>query len=60
LSTLTLEDEDINFNGKDELSENDHLLECLVDDFLYIPVEDQDLYFYFNDENDVWFMFFLY
>jgi len=53
LSTLTLEDEDINFNGKDELSENDHLLECLVDDFLYIPVEDQDLYFYFNDENDV-------
>jgi hypothetical protein len=33
-------------------------LKCLVGDFLYMPPQDQDPYFYFNDGDDVWFMFF--
>jgi hypothetical protein len=33
-------------------------LECLVDDFLYIAPQDQDPYFYVNNGNNVWFMFF--
>jgi hypothetical protein len=33
-------------------------LKCLVDDFPYVPSEDQDPSFYVNDENDVWFIFF--
>ena len=53
LSTLTLEDEEICFDDENELGENDQLLECLVGDFPYIPLQDQDPYFYFNDEDDV-------
>jgi hypothetical protein len=34
-------------------------LKCLVGDFLYIRPQDQDPYFYFNDGDDVWFMFFV-
>jgi len=59
LSTLTLEDEDICFDDENELGGNDELLECLVDDFLYIPPQDQDPYFYVNNGDNVWFMFFL-
>jgi hypothetical protein len=53
LSTLTLEDEDICFDDEHELGGNDELLECLVDDFLYIPPQDQDPYFYVNNGDDV-------
>ncbi|KAL3584093.1 hypothetical protein D5086_015154 [Populus alba] len=53
LSTLTLEDEDICFDDKNELGENDQVLKCLVDDYPYIPPQDQDPYFYVNDEDDV-------
>jgi hypothetical protein len=53
LSTLTLEDEEICFDDENELGENDQLLECLVGDFPYIPPQDQDPYFYFNDGDDV-------
>jgi len=59
LSTLTLEDEETCFDEENELGGNDQLLECLVDDFLYIPPQDQDPYFYVNDGDDVWFMFLL-
>jgi len=60
LSTLTLKDEDIHFDDEDELSENDHILKYLVDDFFYITPQDQNLYLYVNDIDDVWFMFSLY
>ena len=53
LSTLTLEDEDICFDDENELGGNDELLECLVDDFLYIPPQDQDPYFYVNNGDNV-------
>ena len=53
LFTFTLEDEDIYFNDENELGGNDQLLECLVDDFPYIPPQDQDPYFYVNDGDDV-------
>jgi hypothetical protein len=59
LSTLTLEDEEICFDDENELGGNDQLLECLVDDFPYIPPQDQDHYFYVNDGDDVWFIFLL-
>jgi len=47
------------FDDENELDGNDQLLKCLVDDFPYIPPQDQDLYFYVNDGDDVWFMFLL-
>jgi len=47
------------FDDENELDGNDQLLKCLVDDFPYITPQDQDLYFYVNDGDDVWFMFFL-
>jgi len=53
LSTLTLEDEKTCFDDDNELGGNDQLLECLVDDFPYIPPQDQDPYFYVNDGDDV-------
>jgi hypothetical protein len=37
LSTLILEDKEICFDDENELGGNDKLLECLVDDFPYIP-----------------------
>jgi len=53
LSTLTLEDEEICFESFDQL------LKCLVDDFPYIPPQNQDPYFYVNDGDDIWFVFLL-
>jgi hypothetical protein len=53
LSTLTLEDEEICFDDENELGGNDQLLKCLYGDFPYIPPQDQDPYFYFNDGDDV-------
>uniref|UniRef100_A0A6N2LXX5 BED-type domain-containing protein n=1 Tax=Salix viminalis TaxID=40686 RepID=A0A6N2LXX5_SALVM len=53
LSTLNLDDEETCFNEENELGGNDQLLECLVDDFPYIPPQDQDPYFYINDVEDV-------
>ena len=53
MSTLTLEDEETCFDDQNELGGNDQLLKCLVDDFPYVPSEDQDPSFYVNDENDV-------
>ena len=53
LSTLTLEDEETCFDEENELGGNDQLLKCLVDDFPYIPPQDQDPYFYVNDGDDV-------
>ena len=53
LSTLTLEDEETCFDEENELGGNDQLLECLVDDFPYIPPQDQDPYFYVHDGDDV-------
>jgi hypothetical protein len=50
---LTLKDEDIHFDDEDELSENDHILKYLVDDFFYITPQDQNLYLYVNDIDDV-------
>jgi len=47
------------FWWRNELGGNDQLLEYLVDDFPYIPPQDQDPYFYVNDGDDVWFMFLL-
>ncbi|XP_073263283.1 uncharacterized protein [Populus alba] len=40
LSTLTLEDEETCFDEENELGGNDQLLECLVDEFPYIPPQD--------------------
>ena len=40
LSTLNLDDEETCFNEENELGGNDKLLECLVDDFPYIPPQD--------------------
>ena len=53
LFTFTLEDEDICFNDENKLAGNDQLLQCLVDDFSYIPPQGQDPYFYVNDGDDV-------
>ena len=53
LSTLNLDDEETCFNEENEHGGNDQLLECLIDDFLYIPPQDQDPYFYINDVEDV-------
>jgi len=53
LFTLTLEDKEMCFDGENELSENDQLLKCLFCDFPYIPPQDQNPYFYFNDGDDV-------
>jgi hypothetical protein len=53
LYTLTLEDEETCFDDENKLGGNDQLLECLVDDFPYIPSQDQDPSFYVNDGNDV-------
>jgi hypothetical protein len=53
LYTLTLEDEKTSFDDKNELGGNDQLLECLVDDFPYIPPQDQDPYFYVTDGDDI-------
>jgi hypothetical protein len=52
LSTLTLDNEEICFDDENELGENDQLLKYLVDDFPYIPPQDQDLYFYVNNGDD--------
>ncbi|XP_011011286.1 PREDICTED: uncharacterized protein LOC105115910 [Populus euphratica] len=50
-TTLTLEDEETCFDEENiELGGNDQLLECLADDFSYIPPQDQDPYFYYNPE----------
>jgi len=62
LSTLTLEDEEIcfeSFYDENKFGGNDQLLKCLVDDFPYIPLQDQDPYFYVNDGDNIWFMFLL-
>ena len=40
-------------NEENELGGNDQLLECLVDNFPYVPQQDQDPYFYINDVEDV-------
>nr|TKS15721.1 hypothetical protein D5086_0000029670 [Populus alba] len=54
LSTLTLEDEETCFDEENiELGGNDQLLECLVNNFPYIPPQNQDPYFYVNDGDDV-------
>ena len=53
LSTLNLDDQETCFNDENELGGNDQLLECLVDDFPYIPPQDQYPYFYINDVEDV-------
>jgi hypothetical protein len=45
---LTLEDEDICFDGEDKLSENDYFLEYLVDDFPYKPPQNKDQHFSFS------------
>jgi hypothetical protein len=53
---LTLEDEEIcfeSFYDENELGGNDQLLKCLVDDFPYIPPQDQDPYFHVNDGDDI-------
>lgn len=48
LFILILEDEEIYFDGENKLSENDYLLEYLVDDFPYKPPHDQDQHFNFS------------
>ncbi|KAG5252462.1 3-hydroxyisobutyryl-CoA hydrolase [Salix suchowensis] len=48
-ATLNLDDEETCVNEENELGGNDQLLECLVDDFPYVPQPDQDPYFYIND-----------
>ncbi|XP_024445090.1 uncharacterized protein LOC18107685 [Populus trichocarpa] len=50
---LNPENEETCFDEENELGGNDQLLECLVDDFPYIPPQDQDPYFYVNDGDDV-------
>ena len=44
----------IYFNEEDQLSNNDHLLTHLFDNFFYIPPQN----FYVNDRNDVRLLFF--
>uniref|UniRef100_A0A6N2LKG6 DUF659 domain-containing protein n=1 Tax=Salix viminalis TaxID=40686 RepID=A0A6N2LKG6_SALVM len=51
-ATLNLDDEETCVNEENELGGDDQLLECLVDDFPYIPQPDQDPYFYINDVED--------
>ena len=46
-------DKDICFDDENELNGNNQLLEYLIDDFLYIPPQNQDPYFYINDGDDV-------
>ena len=41
-------DKEIYFDTENKFSGNDYLLECLVDDFINVPTENQDLYFYVN------------
>ncbi|KAG6789588.1 hypothetical protein POTOM_005693 [Populus tomentosa] len=53
LSTLTLENEETCFDEENELGGNDQLLECLVDDFPYIPPQDQYPYFYVKDGDNI-------
>ena len=48
-ATLNLDDEETCVNEENELGGDDQLLECLVDDFPYVPQPDQDPYFYIND-----------
>jgi hypothetical protein len=48
LFILTLEDKEICFDGEDKLSENNYLLEYLVDDFPYKLPQDQDQHFNFS------------
>uniref|UniRef100_A0A6N2MJA2 DUF659 domain-containing protein n=1 Tax=Salix viminalis TaxID=40686 RepID=A0A6N2MJA2_SALVM len=48
-ATLNLDDEETCVNEENELGGEDQLLECLVDDFPYVPQPDQDPYFYIND-----------
>uniref|UniRef100_A0A6N2KIC4 BED-type domain-containing protein n=1 Tax=Salix viminalis TaxID=40686 RepID=A0A6N2KIC4_SALVM len=48
-ATLNLDDDETCVNEENELGGNDQLLECLVDDFPYVPQPDQDPYFYIND-----------
>jgi hypothetical protein len=53
---LTLEDEEIcfeSFYDENKFGGNDQLLKCLVDDFPYIPLQDQDPYFYVNDGDNI-------
>uniref|UniRef100_A0A6N2NC96 BED-type domain-containing protein n=1 Tax=Salix viminalis TaxID=40686 RepID=A0A6N2NC96_SALVM len=52
-ATLNLDDEETCVNEENELGGDDQLLECLVDDFPYVPQPDQDPYFYINDVEDV-------
>ncbi|KAG5241831.1 zinc finger protein [Salix suchowensis] len=52
-ATLNLDDEETCVNEENELGGDDQLLECLVDDFPYVPQRDQDPYFYINDVEDV-------
>uniref|UniRef100_A0A6N2LXR6 HAT C-terminal dimerisation domain-containing protein n=1 Tax=Salix viminalis TaxID=40686 RepID=A0A6N2LXR6_SALVM len=51
-ATLNLDEEETCVNEENELGGNDQLLECLVDDFPYVPQPDQDPYFYINDVED--------
>uniref|UniRef100_A0A6N2K815 BED-type domain-containing protein n=1 Tax=Salix viminalis TaxID=40686 RepID=A0A6N2K815_SALVM len=48
-ATLNLDDDEACVNEENELGGDDQLLECLVDDFPYVPQPDQDPYFYIND-----------
>uniref|UniRef100_A0A6N2MFR9 DUF659 domain-containing protein n=1 Tax=Salix viminalis TaxID=40686 RepID=A0A6N2MFR9_SALVM len=48
-ATLNLDDEETCVNEENELGGDDQLLECLVDDFPYVPQPNQDPYFYIND-----------
>jgi hypothetical protein len=47
-------DKKIYFDIENKFSGNDYLLECLVDDFIYVPTQNQNLYFYVNYEDGVW------
>lgn len=49
----TLNDKKIHFDDKDKLSGNNHLLKNPVDEFLYMPSLDQNLYFYVNNRDNV-------
>jgi len=50
LSTLNLKGKEIHFDTEDKLSENNHILKCLIDNFFYIPPQDKNSYFYVNDK----------
>ena len=53
LSTLILNDEEIQYDNKDKLSENNYLLKYLVDEFLYMSSLDQNLYLYVNNRDNI-------